>query len=82
MRRLCSFSPREQPTRGLQVQIIDFFPPWILFTMSVARRYDSIDWMFEAMAGTLISVGSRWAGLSSFTVFAGLASMSAMNGPG
>ena len=37
--------------------------------MSVGRRYDSIDWMFEAMAGTLISVGSRWAVLSSFYYF-------------
>lgn len=28
-----------------------------LFTISVAPHYDSIDWMFEAMAGTVKSVG-------------------------
>lgn len=52
MRHFCFFT-HEQPTRVSRRILISLE----FFAISVARRHDSIDWMFNAMAGTLISVG-------------------------
>lgn len=47
----------------------DCFSPWIRLHYRWLCGYGSIDWMVEAMAGTLETVGSRWACFLFFYCF-------------